>query len=100
MGATNARKTDNTLFKDAFILTISTLLTKVIGVCFKIPLSYILTDEGLGYFNTAYSIYVFFYALCTAGVPKAITLVLTRENCQENRSIAITKTIPTAVNKR
>ena len=73
----NVNRNDSTsgLYKDAFILTVSTLLTKLIGVFFKIPLSYILGDEGLGYFNTAYSIYVFFYALCTAGVPKAITLL-------------------------
>ena len=88
----NVNKNDSAgLFKDAFILTVSTLLTKIVGVCFKIPLSYILTDEGLGYFNTAYSIYVFFYALCTAGVPKAITLIITRENDNQERNIAITK---------
>ena len=79
------------LLKDAFILTLSTLLTKIIGVCFKIPLSYILGDEGLGYFNTAYSIYLFFYALCTAGVTKAITLIITKEIGSRDRSIAITK---------
>lgn len=81
----------NGIFQDAFILTVSTLITKIIGVGFKIPLSYILGDEGLGYFNTAYSIYVFFYALCTAGVPKAITLTLTRECDNSLQKTAITK---------
>ncbi len=89
----NVNQNDRTsgLYKDAFILTVSTLLTKIIGVFFKIPLSYILGDEGLGYFNTAYSIYVFFYALCTAGVPKAITLIITKQSEGQNRNIAITK---------
>ena len=87
----NKNETSIGIYKDAFLLTLSTLLTKVIGVFFKIPLSYILTDEGLGYFNTAYSVYVFFYVLCTAGIPKAITLIITREREDSLRNLAIIK---------
>ena len=62
--------------KGTLALSISVIITKVIGVGFKVPLSYILGDAGMGYFNTAYAIYGFFYILCTAGVPKAMTLIL------------------------
>ena len=54
----------------------SVILTKILGVLFKVPLSYVMGDEGMGYFNTAYAIYGLFYVLCTAGVPKAITLLV------------------------
>lgn len=64
-------------FKGTVLLSVSVIITKIIGVAFKVPLSYILGDVGMGYFNTAYAIYGFFYILCTAGVPKSITLVLT-----------------------
>ena len=72
------RETKNTDFiKGTLALSISVIITKILGVAFKVPLSYVLGDEGMGYFNTAYAIYGFFYILCTAGVPKSVTLVLT-----------------------
>ena len=57
-------------------LSISVIITKILGVAFKVPLSYVLGDEGMGYFNTAYAIYGLFFILCTAGVPKSLTLVI------------------------
>lgn len=63
-------------FSGAFLLTASTLLVKFFGLVYKVPLSYILSDEGMGYFNTAYSVYTFFYVVCTAGIPKAMTVMI------------------------
>ena len=69
-------KEKNTAFlKGTISLSISVIITKILGVAFKVPLSYVLGDEGMGYFNTAYAIYGFFYILCTAGVPKSLALV-------------------------
>jgi len=58
----------------AISLTVATLVVKILGVIYKVPLSYILGDEGMGYFNSAYTVYSFFYLICTAGVPKAIMI--------------------------
>ena len=69
--------------KGTLALSISVIVTKIIGVGFKVPLSYLLGDSGMGYFNTAYAIYGFFYILCTAGVPKAMTLVLRGQSADE-----------------
>ncbi len=71
--------------KGAFALAIAVVITKILGVFFKVPLSYILNDEGMGYFNSAYSIYSFFYILCTAGVPKAMTLIISECNTLNDR---------------
>ena len=68
--------------KGTVSLSISVIITKMLGVAFKIPLSYVLGDEGMGYFNTAYAIYGFFYILCTAGVPKSLTLISSRCNAE------------------
>ena len=71
------KQRNNAFFKGTLSLSVSVIVTKILGVAFKVPLSYIITDEGMGYFNTAYAIYGLFYILCTAGVPKSLTLVLT-----------------------
>lgn len=57
-------------------LTLASLIVKVLGLIYKIPLSYILGDEGMGYFNSAYTVYSVFYLLSVAGVPKAITILV------------------------
>ena len=60
----------------AFSLTVSAIIVKVIGLIYKIPLSHLLGGEGMGYFNSAYTVYGLFYLLCTAGVPKAVTMLV------------------------
>ena len=59
-----------------FSLTLSAVIVKVIGLVYKIPLASILGDEGMGYFNSAYTVFAFFYLLCTAGVPKAVMILV------------------------
>ena len=74
---------------DSFIsgtlwLTLSAIILKLIGLIYKIPLSYLLGDEGMGYFNSAYTIYTFFYILGSAGIPKSISII-TAKNEAEHR---------------
>ena len=44
----------NTFYGAAAILTVSTILVKIIGAIFKIPLIAILPEEAYGDFNGAY----------------------------------------------
>ena len=62
----------------ALALSLSALMVKILGVLYKVPLSYILGDEGMGYFNSAYSVYGLFYILSSAGIPKAIAMLTAR----------------------
>ena len=57
-------------------LTASAIIVKLIGLFYKIPIASFLGDEGMGYFNSAYTVYAFFYLLCTAGVPKAVMILI------------------------
>ena len=61
---------------NALMLTASALIVKLIGVIYKVPLSYMLSDEGMGYFNSAYTIFGSFYVICAAGVPKAVSILI------------------------
>lgn len=56
----------------ALILTIGIVIVKVVGFLFKIPLGNIIGNNGMGYFNTAYTFYSVLYSLATAGFPIAI----------------------------
>ncbi len=73
---TYSKNTTKKIVSGTLSLTLASLLVKLIGLAYKIPLSYILTDEGMGYFNSAYTVYSFFYLISVAGVPKAITILI------------------------
>ena len=74
------KKIKNNVISGTLALSAAALLTKIFGVIFKVPLSYLLLDEGMGYFNSAYTIYGFFYVLSCAGLPKAVTIVVAEIN--------------------
>lgn len=67
----------DTLLGGALALTLSVVIVKVIGFFYKLPLAHLLGDEGMGYFNSAYSIFTFFYMLCTGGIPRAVSITVT-----------------------
>lgn len=57
----------------AVVLGIAGIIIKVLGAFFRIPLANLIGDEGMGYYQTAYPIYVLFLTLATAGIPIAIS---------------------------
>ena len=57
----------------ALLLTLGVLIVKVIGALFKIPLAAVITEEGMGYFGTAYSFYNVLFSLSAAGFPAAVS---------------------------
>ena len=58
------------------ILGISTLLVKVMGACFKIPLARLIGESGMGFFSTAYDVYLPVYSLAMAGLPIAVSRIV------------------------
>lgn len=60
----------------AGILTLSALTVKVIGLLYRIPLLGLLGTEGMGYFNTAYELYALFCVISTAGLPVAMSVLI------------------------
>ncbi|HWQ78793.1 MAG TPA: polysaccharide biosynthesis protein [Anaerovoracaceae bacterium] len=57
----------------AVVLGIAGIIIKVMGMIFRIPLANLIGDKGMGYYQTAYPIYVLFLTLATAGIPIAIS---------------------------
>lgn len=60
----------------ALILAIAGILSKVIGMFYRIPLQEIVGDNGLGLYQEVYPLYLTFLILATAGVPVALSRVI------------------------
>lgn len=80
-------KKSNAILTGAVWLGISALILKIIGVIYKVPMSYILGDEGMGYFNSAYTVYIFFYIIGSAGIPKAVSILCAKASDGEAKNI-------------
>lgn len=73
-GSTPANSTRRGSFlQGAFILTISTAFVKLAGLLFTIPIANMLGGEGMGYFYSAYEIYNVLVVLASAGLPVAVS---------------------------
>ena len=65
------------------VLGIGNLLVKIIGLVFKIPLSRLLGDEGMGYFNTGYTVYSWLFILGCTGFPVAVSMLVSEATEQK-----------------
>lgn len=72
------------LLNGAFVLVVATVLVKIIGALFKIPLSMLIGEVGRGYFNTAYEIYTPLYSISMAGLPVAVSRMVAKERSLGN----------------
>ena len=70
----------NTFYGAAAFLTMTTVLVKIIGAIYKIPLTALLPDEAYGDFNAAYNIYTVFLTISTAGLPVALSKTVSECN--------------------
>ena len=68
----------------AALLALATAVVKVIGALYKIPLNAILGKKGFGYFNTAYDIYSVLLMISTAGLPVAMSRMISAASSLEN----------------
>lgn len=77
------RKHQN-LLQGTLILGAATMLVKIIGAIYKIPLGWALGGVGSGYFSIAYNVYLPIYTLAMAGLPVAVSRMVA-ESVSEGR---------------
>lgn len=66
----------------AMILMIANAISKILGAVFKIPLTYILEEQGMAVFNIAFEVYIMFLAFIISGLPFAISKLVAESNSQ------------------
>ena len=73
-----------TFLHGAALLALATAVVKVIGALYKIPLKMVIGDQGYGYFTTAYDIYSVLLMISTAGLPVAMSRMISQASALDN----------------
>lgn len=69
------------------ILAIASIITRIIGMLYKIPMTHMIGREGMAYYNTAYEIYSIVLILSSLSIPLALSkLISAREQNNEYRT--------------
>ncbi len=58
--------------KSSAILLSMVIITKILGLMFKIPLTHILGGTGMGYFSAAFSVFTPVFAIVVSGIPSSM----------------------------
>ncbi len=76
----------NSFFGGAAILAAGILIVKLIGMFYKIPLINIIGEAGAADFNNAYNIYAVLLTVSTAGLPVAVSKLVSEANALNRRN--------------
>ena len=76
----------NTFFGGAAVLAAGILVVKLIGLFYKIPLLNIIGEQGTADFGNAYNIYAVLLTVSTAGLPVAVSKLVSEANALNRRN--------------
>lgn len=74
------RSKQNTFFGGAAILAVGIMVVKLIGMFYRIPLVNIVGEQGYADFTNAYNIYAVLLTVSTAGLPVAVSKLVSEAN--------------------
>lgn len=66
----------SSFIKGAFIATLGIVLTKILGIIYVIPFHAVIGERGGSLYGYAYTIYLLFMSLSSAGIPLAISKIV------------------------
>lgn len=75
------------LLRGTFILTIGTILSKVLGLFYVIPFYQIVGKHGTQLYQFSYVPYTIFISIATAGVPLAVSKFISKYNAMEEYAV-------------
>lgn len=73
----------NSFVEGTLIATAAIIFTKILGVLYVIPFYNIIGSEGSSLYSYAYNIYIIFLSISTAGIPTAISKIVSNFNSRE-----------------
>ena len=79
MSRRNNRRRDNFIVQGT-ILASAGLIVRIIGLIYRIPMTNIIGDEGMGYYSFAYEPYSVMLLLSYHGLPTAVSKLTAERN--------------------
>ncbi len=79
-----SQQKQQTFMYATLIMAVSTIVVKVLGLVFRIPLTALLGDVNMAYYSTAYEVYLPIYSIAMAGLPVAVARMVA-QYVSENR---------------
>ena len=67
-----------------FIATLSVILVKILGMLYVVPFYIIVGSKGGALYSYAYNIYLIFLSISSAGIPSAISKIISEYNAVGN----------------
>lgn len=71
------------LIKGTMILGLATIFARFLGLFFRIPIQQLIGDEGMGYYQMSYPLYMTFVAIAS-GVPIAMSKLISEFNAKQD----------------
>lgn len=68
----NVKKKQNFLVQGS-ILAVASILCRIIGIIYRVPLTNIISDAGMGYYNAAFEIYSILLIISSYSLPLAVS---------------------------
>lgn len=75
------------LLRGTFILTVGTILSKILGLIYVIPFFQIVGLKGTTLYQYSYVPYTIFISIATAGVPLAVSKFISKYNALEEYAV-------------
>jgi stage V sporulation protein B len=75
-GAKTKHKKPNGLMSGASVLATGSVVAKVVGALYRIPLTNVLGAEGMGMYQLVFPVFALFMVLSSAGVPTALSRIV------------------------
>lgn len=82
-------KGNNSIVKGTLVLIAGNLVVKIIGALFKLPLANIIGADGMGLYNASFIVYDIFLVLSTAGLPLAVSKMVSSSCARGNNAEAL-----------
>ncbi|MCC8014782.1 MAG: polysaccharide biosynthesis protein [Eubacterium sp.] len=77
MGKT--KRKNSSFVKQAVILAAASMIVRLLGFAYRVPLTNMIGDEGNGIYSAGYYIYTFFLILSSSGLPAAISKMISEK---------------------
>ena len=66
----------NNFIVQGSLLAIASIIVRIIGMVYRVPLTAIIGDEGNGYYTSAFSIYTLLLILSSFSMPTAVSKIV------------------------